>query len=61
MLRVCIYSGTVKEFWDSHTDTLAFRVCSEDEVLALMAYALDSGYVMSIDAIEDDDGGGDEP
>lgn len=59
MLRVCICNGNVDEIWAPHTDTLAFRVCSEDEVLALMQYAIDSGYVMSVELVEED--GGEEP
>lgn len=59
MLRVYICNGNVNEFFEAHTDTLSFRVYSEDEVLALMQYATDNGYVMSVELVEED--GGEEP
>lgn len=59
MLRVCICNGDVDEIWAPHTDTLAFFVDSEDSVIALMAFALNSGYVISVNAVDDDGDGGD--
>lgn len=59
MLRVCICNGNVGDFFEAHTDTLSFRVYSEDDVLALMRYASNNGYVMSVELVEED--GGEEP
>lgn len=59
MLRVYICNGNVGEFFEAHTETLSFRVYSEDEVLALMQYATANGYVMAVEFVEED--GGEEP
>lgn len=61
MVRVCICSGDVDEIWAAHTDTLAFFVDNEDSVLTLMGYALQNGYVISVNAVDDEEDGGDKP
>ena len=61
MVRVCICNGDVDEIWDAHTDTLEFFVDSEDSVLMLMGYALQNGHVISVNAVDDEEDGGEEP
>lgn len=61
MVRVCICNGDVEEIWEPHADTLAFFVDSEDSVLTLMGYALQNGYVVYVNAVDDEEDGGEEP